>query len=186
MKLNKRDFKSNSLHSLTMAMDVKSDVKKLTEKTLKDGGVLATLYFDIHAQTKEDVQKLGTGFVQHLIQLPNVVYAVGEIEEPLPSEDGKNFSSYIEVKLLAKNFFTLANICLVYSPFSVDVQKPEEIKLSLHSANELLMHLSLASAEYKKTFLTRLATQEELAEFQRQMAARAEMGKKLLEKKEEK
>lgn len=169
-----------------MAMDVKADVKKLTEKTVKEGGVLATLYFDVHAVTKEDVQKLSAGFLQHLIQIPGVVYAVGEIEEPILSEDGKNFSSYIEVKILTRNFLTLANICLTYSPFTIEIHQPEEIKMPLHQANELLGQLSVTTADYKKAFLTRLANPEELTEFQRQLALRAEMGKKLIEKKEKK
>ncbi|MEM3422331.1 MAG: hypothetical protein QXF35_02975 [Candidatus Bilamarchaeaceae archaeon] len=169
-----------------MAMDVKADVKKLTEKTINEGGVLATLYFDIHAATKEDAQKLGAGFLQHLIQMPGVVYAVGEIEEPILSEEGKNFSSYIEVKVLTRTFFALANICLTHSPFTIEIHRPEEIRMPLNQANELLGQLSATTADYKKMFITRLASPEELAEFQRQLALRAEMGKKILEKKDKK
>jgi hypothetical protein len=169
-----------------MAIDVKDNVKKITEKTIKEGGVLATLYFDIHAKTKEDVQKLGAGFLEHFIKTPGVVYAVGEINEPIENEEGKNVSSSIEVKILTRNFLTLANICLEHSPFSVEINQPDNIVLPLNQAIELLGQLSVTTAEYKKNFLMRLATPQELAELQKQLALRAEMGKRLLEKGEKK
>lgn len=160
------------------------DVKKITEKTVREGGVLATLYFDIHAATKDAVQKLGAGFLEHLIKTPGVVYAVGEINEPLVNEEGKNVSSSIEVKLLTRNFLTLANICLEYSPFTVEIHQPSEVHIPLNQAIELLGQLSATTAEYKRNFIMRLAKPEELAELQRQLELRAEMGKRLLEKKE--
>jgi len=162
------------------------DVKKITEKTVKDGGVLATLYFDIHAATNDAVQKLGAGFVEHLIKTPGVVYAVGEIDEPVVNEEGKNVSSSIEVKILTKNFLVLANICMEHSPFTVEIHQPSEVHLPLNQAIELLGQISATTAEYKRNFLMRLAKPEEIAELQRQLALRAEMGKKLLEKREDK
>ena len=164
----------------------KTDIRKLTEKIVKEGGVLALLYFDVHAATKEDVQNLGTGFIGHLIKMPGVVYALGEIEEPIGGEDGKNFSSSIVVKILTRNFLVLANICLANSPFTAEILRPDEIKLSLHAAHELLGQLAATTSEYKKTVLTKLATKEELAEFHRQLSARAELGKRVLERKDKK
>jgi hypothetical protein len=57
-----------------------NDVEKLTRDTVKDGGVLAMMHFDIHAKSKELVQELGTGFVNSIIQKEGVVFALGEID----------------------------------------------------------------------------------------------------------
>lgn len=161
----------------------KKSIKEITDQAIRDGGVLALLYFDIHATTKEDVQNLGVGFVDHVIKTPGVVYALGEIDEPIGGEEGKNYSSSIEVKLLTKDFITLANLCLTHSPFTVEIVKPNTINLQLNETHELLSLLGATTAEYKKTILSKIAKPEEIAEMQRQLKIRAELGKKLLEKK---
>lgn len=162
----------------------KKSIREITEKTIKDRGVLALLYFDIHAATKEDVQNLGVGFVNHVLKTPGVVYALGEIDEPVAGGEGKNYSSSIEVKLLTKDFITLSYLCLTHSPFTVEILKPNAINLQLSEAHELLGLLGATTAEYKKAILSKISKPEELAEMQRQLKLRAEMGKKILEKKE--
>nr|QNO54447.1 hypothetical protein IPKNHHKO_00024 [Methanosarcinales archaeon ANME-1 ERB7] len=160
------------------------DVEKLTKDTIGDGGVLALLYFDIHAKDKEAVQQLGAGFVKHILENPGVAFALGEIDEPMEGVDGQNASSSIEVKLLTKDFTTLANICMENSPFTVEILRPDTIELPLSQAHNLLSNISATTAEYKRTIITKVASPQEIAEFQKQMKARAEMGKKILEKKE--
>jgi hypothetical protein len=161
------------------------DVEKLTKDTIARGGVLAMLYFDIHAKSKELVQELGTGFVNSLIQKPGVVFALGEIDEPLGGEEGKNWSSSIEVKILTKDFATLAAICMAHSPYTVEILRPDEIKLQLSEAHDLLGTMSAISAEYKKYILTKLSKPEEILALQENLRRRVEMGKKMLEKKKD-
>lgn len=159
------------------------DVKKVTENTIKNGGVLAMLYFDLHAATKETAEQLGTGFVNHLIKTQGVVYALGEIDEPISGGEGKNFSTSISVKILTKDFLTLSSICLTHSPFTIEILKPNEIVLPLNQAHELLGTMSATTAEYKKYIITKIAKPGEIDEFQKQLQVRAELGKKILEKK---
>ncbi len=161
------------------------DVKKVTEKTIKEGGVQTMLYFDLHAASKEAAQQLGAGFVNHLIKTPGVVYAMGEIDEPIGGEEGKNYSTSIAVKVLTKDFLTLANICMTHSPFNVEILKPDEIRLQLNEVHELLGTMAATTAEYKKYIITKVAKPEEIEEFQKQLKIRAELGKKILEKKGE-
>ena len=163
-----------------------TDYEKLTRDTVKEGGILAMLYFDIHAATKEAVQDLGTGFINETIHKPGVVFALGEIEEPMDNGQGKNWSSAIEIKILVKDFATLAGLCMAHSPFSVEILRPDEIKLSLDDAHTVLGTISSASAEYKRYILTNLAKPEHMAGIHETLAKRAEMGKKLMERKSEK
>jgi hypothetical protein len=142
------------------------------------------LYFDIHAKTKELVQELGTGFVNTLIQKPGVVFALGEIDEPTGGGEGKNWSSSIEVKILTKNFSVLTAICIAHSPYSVEILRPDEIKLPLSEVHELLGTISATTAEYKRYILTKISKPEELLGMQEDLRKRAEMGKKILKKGE--
>ncbi len=162
-----------------------SDVEKLTRDTVKDGGVLAMMYFDIHAKSKELVQELGTGFINNLIQKEGVVFALGEIDEPIDNGEGKNWSSSISVKILTNNFMTLGAICMAHSPFTVEIMRPDEIKLPLNQAHELLSVMSATTAEYKRYILTKLAKPEERAQIEKNLKMRAEMGKKILGEKNE-
>jgi hypothetical protein len=160
------------------------DVKKVTEKTIKEGGVQAMLYFDLHAVSKEAAQQLGTGFLNHLIKTPGVIYALGEIDEPVAGGEGENYSTSIAVKVLTKDFLTLASICMTHSPFNVEITKPDEISLPLNEAHELLATMAATTAEYKKFIIQKIAKPEEIEEMQRQLKIRAELGRKILEKKE--
>jgi len=160
------------------------DAEKLTKDTIKNGGVLALLYFDVHAKDKESVQNLGAGFIKHLLENPGVAFALGEIDEPIEGGEGENVSSSIEVKILTKDFTTLANICMENSPFTIEILRPDHIDLSLNQAHGLLSNISATTAEFKRQILMKVSSKEEIAEFQKQLHARAELGKKLLKKKE--
>ena len=160
-----------------------NDAEKLTKDAVGNGGVLALLYFDIHAATKEAVQELGTGFINSIIQRPGVVFAYGEIEEPFNAGDKKNWTSSIELKVLTKSFFVLANICMDHCPYNVEITQPNEIKLPLAQAHELLWTMSTITAEYKRYILTKLAKPEELASIQETMMYRAQKGREIMGKK---
>jgi hypothetical protein len=161
-----------------------NEVEKLTKDTIANGGILAMLYFDIHAATKELVQELGTGFVNSLIQKPGVVFALGEIDEPMGGEEGKNWSSSVEVKILTRDFASLAAICIANSPFSVEILRPDEIRLSPAEAHTLLGTISATTAEYKKYIITQVSKPHEIASLQESLRRRAEMGRKLMKKGE--
>ncbi len=159
-----------------------SDVEKLTRDTVANGGILAMLYFDIHAKTKELVQELGTGFIDEIIHKPGVVFALGEIDDPTGGNEKTNWSSSIEMKILTKDFATLASICMSNSPYSIEILRPDELRLSLADAHSVLGTMSAVTAEYKRYILTKLSKPEEIAQLQENLKKRAEMGKKILKK----
>jgi hypothetical protein len=157
-----------------------NEVEKVTKDTVANGGVLAMIYFDLHAKTKVLVQEIGTGFINSIIEKPGVVFALGEIDEPISGGEGKNFSSSIEIKLLTRDFTSLAAICMANSPYSIEILRPDEIKLSLDQAHGLLGTMSATTAEYKRYILTKVSNPDEIARLQENLKARADMGKKIL------
>lgn len=157
------------------------DVEKLTKETLDKGGVLALLYFDLHADKKESLQQFGAALVQKILGQPGVVYAVGEIDEPMENRD--LFSASVEVKILVKDLGTLAKICGNHSPFSVEILRPDRIALTIGQAHELLMGIAVNNYELKKTMLEKVYTQDDLEKFKKMVEGRLEVGKKMLEKK---
>jgi len=160
------------------------DADKLTKATVEKGGVLALLYFDAHTKTKEKAQEIGAGFVSQLLKEPGVIFAVGEIDEPIQDRD--LFSTSIQVKILVSTFHQLANVCAVHSPFSIEIIQPDEITITLGQAHELLMNLSTITADYKKYIMEKLTTPEEREKYARILEKKAELGRRILERKEEK
>jgi hypothetical protein len=160
------------------------DADKLTKATVEKGGVLALLYFDAHTKTKEKAQEIGASFVSQLLKEPGVIFAVGEIDEPIQDRD--LFSTSIQVKILVSTFHQLANVCAVHSPFSIEIIQPDEITITLGQAHELLMNLSTITADYKKYIMEKLTTPEEREKYARILEKKAELGRRILERKEEK
>jgi len=162
-----------------------NDVEKLTKEAIANGGILAMLYFDIHAKTKELVQELGTGFINEMIHRNGVVFALGEIDEPAGGDEKTNWSSSIQLKILTKDFATLGAICMANSPYSVEILRPDEIKLTLSNAHSLLGTMSAVTAEYKRYILTKISSKDEVGRMQENLKKRADMGKRILKKDKE-
>jgi hypothetical protein len=158
------------------------DVQKTTKETIEKGGILALLYFDIHAKTKETVQEIGTGFVEELLKKDGVVYALGEIDEPILDKD--IYSTSVEIKILVRTFSQLIALCAVNSPFAVEILKPDKISLEVGEAQEILTSVAATTADYKKYIVERLSKPEDLERYRHFMEKRREIGKKILERKE--
>lgn len=161
-----------------------ADIEKLTKDTIAHGGIISLLYFDLHGSSKEVLKELGAGFVQRLLKEPGVVWTLGEIDEPITQ--GEFFSTSIEVRILTKDFNSMVKICAMYSPFSVEILKPGEVRLSLDKAHELLLDVSTTAFDYKKYIIERLSKPEDFERYKKSLEQKIELGKTLLEKKEKK
>ncbi len=156
------------------------NIEQITREKIKNGGVLAMLYFDLHGKEKEVLQKLGASVVNNIINYEGVVYAIGEIDEPI--NDNNLYSTTIEVKVLTQDFGKLVELVSDFSPFSIEILEPDEINLKLDAAHSLLMKVSSNTYELKKTILTRTLTPKDMERFNKTLKARLKLGEKLLKK----
>lgn len=156
---------------------------KLLKDTLASGGVKAVLYFDLHGNSPDILKELSAGFIQRMLDEPGVVWVMGEIDEPITQ--GDFYSTSIEVKVLTLDFASLAKLCTMYSPFSLEILAPQEIKLSLDKAHELLLSVSSTSFDYKKFIIEKLSKPEDLARYRKSIEQKVELGRRLLDKKQQ-
>lgn len=163
-------------------MAKEKSVSEITDEAISDGGYLTRIYFDLHAKTADDVKNLMVGFISKLTKEPGVIYAVGEIDSPM--EKGGVFSTWAEVKLLAKDFSTLVRIASQYSPIGVEILRPGKVTLSLGEAQGALLDVSQVSQNFTRMIMERILSKEEVAEYSQKMLSRTELGRKLLEKKQ--
>lgn len=156
-------------------------VDEITDEAIREGGILAVIYFDLHANSKDAVKQLLVGSLAKLSKEPGVIYAVGEIDEPIESEG--LFSSSAEVKILTKDYISLQTICAQYGPIGVEILQPYEIKLTLGEAQDALLRVAETVQEYAKIILDKIMSPEDKEKYQKALQQRAELGKRLLEKK---
>lgn len=158
--------------------------QQVLEQAIARGGIVALMYFDISTNEKDAVQRMLAELIEKISKEPGIASCVGEIDEPI--EMDKMWVSSAEVTMLAKSFVYLAGVAIRYGPIGIEVLRPSEIKLSLGEAQSLLLNISQVGQEFTNFIMQKMMSEEEKEAFAKKLAARAEMGKKLLEKKEEK
>ncbi|NYZ79509.1 hypothetical protein H0N99_05165 [Candidatus Micrarchaeota archaeon] len=159
-------------------------VEEVNDEIVGKGGLLTIIYFDIHGNSAEIIQNSMVEMVGRLTHELGVVYATGEIEEPIEYEG--MHSTCAEVKLLVRDLNSLINVCFRYGPIGIDLLRPEEVKLSLPQLHDILLNISQTSQEYSQFMYDKIMTPEDKVNFNKQLINRAELAKKIIEKGKEK
>ncbi len=164
----------------------RSDVDILTEEKVAKGGILAKLYFDMQHKDGAMLQPLLVELInEHLLKEKGVIYCFGAIEEPL-EKDGMAITS-ASLTMLFDSFFPLVNVAFNYTPAGIEILKPnKEMTFKVSELQSLLMDLSQVSVNYSKYIAEHVLKPEDMADVDKRLAQRLELGKKLLEKKDEK
>lgn len=160
------------------------ELEELIDKATKEGAVYAILHFDAHGKDKEAVKHSLVDFVGRLTKEPGVIYCKGNIEESI--EYHELYSSYTEVEIIVDSFSTLVRIAVKYGPIAVEIEKPDEIKLTIEEAQGLVLDVSQAAQDYTTFILKKTLKPEERKNIELQLKRRAEIGKMLKEKAKKK
>jgi hypothetical protein len=159
-------------------------VEEVDDEIVGKGGLLVTMYFDIHGNSPEIIQNSMVEMIGRLSHELGVVYARGEIEKPIEYEG--MHSTCAEVRLLVRDLNSLVNVCFRYGPIGIDLMRPDEVKLSLPQLHEILLNISQTSQEYSEFMYNKIMTPEDKINFKKQLINRAELAKKIIEKGKEK
>ncbi len=94
------------------------------------------------------------------------------------------FTTSLELRVLVQDVTALAQLCVNFSPFSIEILEPHQFKVSIAHMQDLFMFIASTSHDYKKYILqNKLSTPEQQEEYAKNLKRRADLGKKLLEKK---
>lgn len=161
-----------------------SKLDEVTEKAIANGGILVKLYFDMQSEKKDDLQPLMVDLVNNqLLKFPGVIYCYGSIEEPMLLEKENVYSTSAEITALFKNFASLLNAALTFTPAGIEVLKPEkEYRLPISEMQTALLNAAEASVTYAQYILSKLLSKEDYEKIQLTLKQREELGKRLLEK----
>lgn len=164
----------------------KSDVDKVTDEKIAKGGVLVKFYFDMQDKDKEKLQPLLVDLInERLMKEPGVVYCYGAVEDPL-ERDGIYITSAM-VTILFDKFRPLFGVAFKYSPAGIEILRPENtMQFKTFELQAMLMDLSQISLDYSRYILEKVLKPEDVDKIKGQLDNRMEIGKKMLEKKDEK
>jgi hypothetical protein len=157
-----------------------TEVEEVDADVVKKGGVLSLLYFDLHGTSKEMLQHLGVSVVHKLLDEQGVVYARGEIEEPIKNKHV--YSTTVEVRLLVERPADLVRIVANYSPVAVEVLQPDEIVMPLADFQIMLTDVAAFTFHLRKTMMEKTYTKEDWERVKDMIKYRQKVGEQLLKK----
>lgn len=160
-------------------MELKS-LEELIDEANKNRAVLSLVYFDVHGNSPEVIKNSLVDLIGRLSQEQGVLYCAGEINETIESEGLHSTSA--EVKLMVRDFATLAQISGRYGPIGFEIIKPDSIKMSIGEVQSLLLNISQMTQDFAKYIMEKTFTKEQMEEHKKVLLRRAELGKQLREK----
>ena len=149
---------------------------------VKAGGVLAKMYFDVHAKTEEGTKNLATGFIQGVSKAEGVAFAVSQIESTT-QEEGM-YLTYIMVVAAFEDVVSLYKFVAAYTPSSVEILKPDKVELTKHDMMDIALFCSEVLFDMKMKLYTHTLSPEEKLHIETVLKKHAEVGKKALEEGE--
>ncbi|MEM4366935.1 MAG: hypothetical protein QW035_02275 [Candidatus Anstonellales archaeon] len=152
---------------------------EMAKKATSEGALFASLYLDIHGADEKKLQNVAVELVNRMMKEQGVLFVFGKIEEPILQEGV--YSTLVEVKAIVADINSLATLTYVYTPVSVDLIMPDEVKLTSSQVGSLMVYISNQSFNWKKIYIERMRTKEEAEAFAKEVQAREQLGKKLLE-----
>jgi hypothetical protein len=158
----------------------KTELEEITEKTLRKGGILTKLYFDVQSYENVDLQALLTDLINNkLLKSAGVVYCSGSIDETIKLKDV--YSSAAKVTTLFTDIGALINAVFNFAPAGVEIIKPEnELVIKTSQLQSVMLSLSEISVDYSKYILERVLKKEEYDKVLNDLKAREELGKHLI------
>ncbi len=153
---------------------------KIIDETVRHGGYYASMYFDMHSSDPENLKNTLVGFIAKLKDQFGVRYVYGEIDEPIKSDE--LWSTSAEVKILTVDFRSLVRLCVAYAPIGIEILKPSKPELKVPELQSMLLDISATFSEMNQSIITKVLNESEKKEFDKKMAHRAEIGKKLMER----
>ena len=164
----------------------KSEVDEITEKAISKGGVLAKLYFDVQSPNKDELQPLMADLINNrLLKSTGVLYCTGAIDEPIKLEKEEIYSTSAEVTVLFNDIGAIINVVFNFAPAGLEVLKPlGDYKIKHGDLQSLLLDLSNISISYSQYILEKVMSKEDFEKVNRDLSARRELGKKLIDRKD--
>lgn len=158
----------------------KSDVEEVTERTIRKGGVLVKLYFDMHSEKQEDLQPVLADLINNkLLKAQGVIYCFGAIDEPI--KDKEMYTTSAIVTTLVESMDSLVKVVFSFAPAAIEVMRPSQYVMQQAQLQDLLLSLSTISMNYSEYILKNTMSREEFEKVKGDIRSREELGKRIMD-----
>jgi len=140
-----------------------TDEAAVREKLAK-GYLMVNTVIEIVGTPKDYVEETLRLVLKKLREEQGVDVLKGKVHEP--KSQGKFFSTFAELNLLAKDFATLSTICFTYMPSSIEIVEPSQFKLApvelANLLNDILARLHETDLRLKNTNAANILLEQNL------------------------
>ena len=123
---------------------MKNNIKEKVEK----GWIHAIIIIEILGRPADHVKKSMEALVDELGKVKGVEITRKEIHEPKEIEKHNLFTTFAEVELLTENFKKLTDLIFEYMPSSIEIIEPQEARMNINEANNLVNDLTARLHRY--------------------------------------
>ncbi|MEM4367995.1 MAG: hypothetical protein QXJ96_03470 [Candidatus Aenigmatarchaeota archaeon] len=155
-------------------------VKKYEEKNY----IYSIIYIDMHGNNEDDVKNLLVELLTRINKEDGLIAYFGKILVPI--KENEIVSTTAEVKLLTKDLLSLSRICNKYTPFAIEIIRPEKYEINANEIALILLESSNQIYKYSEYIIKNSLDIDKLKKYLQEQENRKLLGKKLLEKVEQK
>lgn len=116
-------------------------MKEKIEKMIKEGWILADLWFEVLAIKKEAAERSLKNHVKKLEEFEDVKIVEKSFKKTKKvriSKDKIGYSKISKVRLLAKNIEALIFVTIMFGPSAIEIIKPEKFEFSLATVQSIV------------------------------------------------
>jgi len=113
---------------------------------IDEGWVRCNVIIEVLGRPAEYLNEILKKAVENMEKEKTVIVLDKKFNEPVPIEQA--FSTFTELELLVKGMETLIDFVIAYMPSNIEIIEPQNLKLSLHGANDFINKLTAKIHQY--------------------------------------
>lgn len=114
---------------------------KQREKIEEGGWIYASMVVEVQGNEKEHVKKALETHIDKVRKEPGVEIISSKPSEPTEFKSGF-YSASADLSVLVKDFNIMTRVALLYSPSSIEIFAPKEVKVPIGDAQNILNDIS--------------------------------------------
>ncbi|BCS90665.1 MAG: hypothetical protein ARM1_0122 [Candidatus Micrarchaeota archaeon] len=159
-----------------------NDIEKITAETIKKGGILARLYFDVQDKNKDNLQPLLADLTNnHISKEKGIVYFYGRIDPPI--ESNGVYVTSAQITMLFSSFEDMINIVMKYTPIALEILEPSDgYKLSTYDIQRIALNISEFITNKNLSIALSMLNKQDADSIKRVIENRVKIGSELIKK----
>lgn len=138
------------------------------DKRLRSGAVLARIFLEVQGNDRDAAERaLDRTIFDSLSKEKDVDLIYVKLYDILKDKDREFFSGVAEIKLITRDFRSLATVSMKYGPSAVEIIEPDKVTLKMDEMLSLLADISEISQSFSSHITALLKDDERRAFYQK-------------------